>query len=86
MALYVNGNNGCLSYDETYFESFGVEHIPKEVEKFIENENISTNIYRIQAYNLIKYQYVCIEFIDSKNQKLVILYKFIFSQRIWKEW
>ena len=81
----MNGDNGRLSYDETYFESFGVGHIPKEVEKFIGNGNIITNIYRIQAYNL-KYQYVCIEFIDSKNQKLVILYKFIFSQRMWKEW
>ena len=26
--LYVNGNN------TTYFDSFGVEHIPKEIKKF----------------------------------------------------
>ena len=24
----------------TYFDSFGVEHIPKEIIKFIQNENI----------------------------------------------
>ena len=30
------------------FDSFGVEHIPKEIENFIENKNIPTNIYRIK--------------------------------------
>ena len=44
IALYVNDNN------VTYFDSFGVEHIPKEIEKFIGNKNI-TNIHRIRAYN-----------------------------------
>ena len=32
-----------------YFESFGVERIPKEIRKFIGNKNIITNIFRIQA-------------------------------------
>ena len=32
-----------------YFDSFGVEHIPKEIRKSIGNKNIITNIYRIQA-------------------------------------
>ena len=36
----------------TYLGSFGVEHVPKKVEEFIENKNIITNIYRIQACNL----------------------------------
>ena len=36
----------------TYFDSFGVEHVPKEVKKFIGNRNI-INIFRIQAYDLI---------------------------------
>ena len=31
---------------------------------FIENENIITNIYRIQAYNSLMYGYFCIGFID----------------------
>ena len=43
IALYVNAKN------ETYFDSFGVEHIPKEIIKFIGNKNIKINIYRIQA-------------------------------------
>ena len=47
IVLYVNDNN------LTYFDTFGVEHIPKEIKKNIGNENITTNIYRIQAYNSI---------------------------------
>ena len=43
IALYINDNN------VTYFNSFGVEHIPKEIRKFIGNKNIITNIYRTQA-------------------------------------
>ena len=35
-----------------YFDSFGIEHIPKEINKFI-NNNIESNIFRIQAYDSI---------------------------------
>ena len=45
MALYVKNNY------ITYFDSFGVELIPKEITKFIMNNNIKTNIFRIQAYD-----------------------------------
>ena len=58
MALYVNGNN------VTYFDSFGVEYIPKEAEKFMKNKNIVTNINRLQAYHSIMNIYFYIEFID----------------------
>ena len=57
-ALYVNGNNII------YFDSFGVEHIPKEIKKFIRNKNIARNIYRIQAYDSVMCGYLCIGFID----------------------
>ena len=30
--------------DITYFDSFGVEHIPKEIKAFINNKNIKTSI------------------------------------------
>ena len=43
--LYVNDNNVI------YFDSFGVEHIPKEIKKFIGNKNIITNNYRLQSYD-----------------------------------
>ena len=39
--------------DVTYFDSFGVEHIPKEIKTFINNKNIKTNIFRVQAYDLV---------------------------------
>ena len=57
MALYVNDDNGIASFDATYFDSFGVEHIPKEIKKFIGNKNI--NIYRIQAFDSIICGYFC---------------------------
>ena len=46
------------------FDSFGVEHIPKEIKIITGNKNIITNIYNIQAYDLIKCGYFCIGFID----------------------
>ena len=48
----------------TYFDSFGIEHIPKEIKKFINNRSTIANIFRIQAYNSIMCGYFCIEFID----------------------
>ena len=45
IAIYVNAEN------VTYFDSFGVEHIPTKIRKFIRNKDITTNIYRIQAYD-----------------------------------
>ena len=47
----------------TYFDSFSVEHIPKEIKTFINNKNIKTNIFRIQTYDLIMCGYFCIGFI-----------------------
>ena len=38
VALHVNDN------DVTFFDSFGVEHIPKEIKTFIKNKSIKTNI------------------------------------------
>ena len=48
----------------TYFDSFGVEHIPKEVKKFIGNKNIIANIFRIQAYDSVMCGYFSIRFMD----------------------
>ena len=48
----------------TYFDSFGVEHIPKEIMKLIARKKIIANIYRIQAYDSIMCGYFCIGFIN----------------------
>ena len=57
MALYVINNN------VTYFNSFEIEHITKEIKKFIRNKNIITNIFRIQAHDLMC-GYFYIGFVD----------------------
>ena len=36
-----------------YFDSFGVEHIPKAIKKFIGNKDIKANIFRLQAYDYV---------------------------------
>ena len=59
VALYVQNNNSVI-----YFDSFSVEHIPKEIKAFINNKNIKTNIFRGQAYDSIMCGYFCIAFID----------------------
>ena len=35
----------ALNDNVTYFDSFGAEHIPKEIKTFIGNKNIKTNIF-----------------------------------------
>ena len=74
VALYVNNKT------ITYFDSFGVEHIPKEIMKFIVRKKIITNIYRIQAYDSIMCGYFCIGFINFIfNGKSLTDYTNIFS-------
>ena len=58
IALYVN--NKIV----TYFDCFGVEHIPKEIIKIINNKNIIANTFRLQAYDSTMCGYFCIGFID----------------------
>ena len=73
IALYVNSNN------IKYFDSFGVEHIPKETKKFIGNKNIITNIYRIQPYDSImcgkykKFEKPKISYLSEKTLLLSII-------------
>ena len=60
VALWVNDNNNI-----TYFDSFGVEHIPKEIKTFVNNnKNIKTNIFGIQTYDSIMCGYFHIGLID----------------------
>ena len=53
-----------LNDNVTFFDSFGVEHIPKETKIFIGNKNIQTNIFRMQGYDSVICGYFCIGFID----------------------
>ena len=57
--MYLSNN------DVIYFDSFGVEHIPKEIKAFIDRSlSITTNIFRIQEYDSIMCGYFCIGFTD----------------------
>ena len=39
----------CKTDEIFYFDSFGVEHIPKEIKKFIGNKKIKGNIFRVET-------------------------------------
>ena len=68
-----------------YFDSFGVKHIPKEINKFIRNE-IKSNIFRIQAYDSIMCRYFCIEFINYMLKgKTLLDYTNLFSPNDFKK-
>ena len=72
--MYVNAENA------TYFDSFGVEHIPKEIRKFIGNKYVTRNIYRIQAYDSVMCGYSGIGFIDFMLKgKSLLEYTNVFS-------
>ena len=58
VALYINNKT------VTYFDSFRVDNIPKEIKNFINNKNIIANIFRIQACDSVMCEYFCIGFID----------------------
>ena len=54
----------ALNNNVTYFDSFGVEPIPKEIKIIIDKSIVTKKIFRIQAYDLIMCEYFCIGFID----------------------
>ena len=58
IALYIE------DFEMTYFESFVVEHVPKEIKNFIGYKNIKANILIIQANNSVMCGYFCIGIID----------------------
>ena len=61
-----------------YFNSFGIEHIPKEIKKFIGNNSI-INIYRVEAYDSIMCGYFCIGFTGFMvKAKSLLNYAYLF--------
>ena len=77
-----------------YFDSFGIELIPKEINKFINNDmtkssslkRIKSNIFRIQAYDSIMCGYFCIEFINYMLKgKTLLDYTNLFSPNNFKK-
>ena len=81
IALFVKTN------EVIYFDSFGIEHIPEETNKFIgsNNKNIKANIFRIQAYDSIMCGYFCIEFINYMLKGKTLDYTNLFSPNDFKK-
>ena len=97
VALFVKPNymtESSSSEHTVYFDSFGIEHIPKEINKFINNDTtkssslecIKSNIFRIQAYHSIMCGYFCIEFINYMLKgKTLLDYANLFSPNNFKK-
>ena len=89
VSLFVKTNEAI------YFDSFGVEHIPKEINKFIcskelgpavGNKKIKASIFRIHAYDSIMCGYFCIEFINYMLKgKTLLDYTNLFSPNDFKK-
>ena len=62
----VLGSSPVAVIEIIYCEIFGVELVPKEIERFIRYKNIKTNIFRVQSNNSIILRYFCIGFIDFR--------------------
>ena len=72
--LHMNRDN------ETYFDSFRVEYLPREVKTFIGNKNIAKNVYRIKTNDSIMSGYFRIGFIDFMQKGEILLdYSNLFS-------
>ena len=54
----------CNRSKIVYFDSFGIDHVPEEIQEFIGNKNIIANIFWVQANNSVMCGYFCIGFID----------------------
>ena len=74
IVLNVNGDS------VTYFDSFGVEYIWKEITKFIGNKNIITSLLNTSKwFNNMWILLYWIYWFYAKRQKLVKSYQFILS-------
>ena len=65
---HVDRNNGSASYIGTYFDSLKENIIQKKFKKIIENKNVTTNIYRIEAYDSGPNKY------EKKKDKMILKY------------
>ena len=59
IALYVNAKI------VTYFDSFRVEHIPKNIKKNINNKKIIAKIFILQAYDSVMCRYFVLDLLMS---------------------
>ena len=53
----------CSRNEIVYFDSFGIEHVRKEIKEFVGNKNIIAKIFRVQGNNSVMCALFCIVFI-----------------------
>ena len=58
VAIFINDDRA------TYFDSFGVEHLPEEVKRFLVNKDLHVNIFRVQPARSVLCGYYGIKFLD----------------------
>ena len=58
IALYFNRS------EIVYFDSFGVEHVPEEIKRFVGNKNVIAIVFLVQANNSAMCGHFCIELIN----------------------
>ena len=77
----------ALNNNVTYFDSFGVEHIPKEIKIFIDKFIVVTNIFRIQLHESVMWGYYCIGFLDFMlKYKTLIDFNNLFLPNTLRKW
>ena len=57
----------------SYFDSILIEYIQEEIKKILGNKSISTNTYRIQAYDSIKCGNFCLDLIAFMMNSRILL-------------
>ena len=58
IALFCNRNK------VVYFDSFGVQHVPRDIKEFVGTENIKANICQVQGNDSVMCGYFCIGLIE----------------------
>ena len=58
VVIFLNDNRA------TYFDSFGVEHLLREVLRFLKGKDIHANIFRVQPDRSFLCGYYCLKFLD----------------------
>ena len=76
VALYVNNNS------VTYFDSFGVEPLPKEIKTFINNKTLTKGVFAMQAYDSIICGNVFIYWFYACKKNLNWIYKSILPKQL----
>ena len=80
VALFIQKGNAV------YFDSFGVERLPKEIKWFLNGKNLSLNLFRIQEFDSIMCGYFCLGFLDYMFAgKSLLEYTSLFSPNDFKK-